>query len=102
MIACKEYIHDITINYDGVDELWNVVEAEIEAGVDGISAGQDLLNKQMKAQLETKLKVKPAVHTLNKDQVPDFKHETTLHGMTATIARVLLPTCSYSCLFLHL
>lgn len=80
MHACKDYLHDVTINYDGEDELWKVVSDEINLGVESLSSASDTLYRQMKQHLESKLKGKTTQHGHNREHVPVLKDEATLFG----------------------
>ena len=80
VLACKDYIQEITINEDGVDELWKIVSEEISSGVEGLTAASDAMYKQMKLHLENKLKGKTTQHGHNRDQAPILKEESTLFG----------------------
>ena len=80
VLACKDYIQEITINEDGVDELWKIVSDEISSGVEGLTAASDAMYKQMKLHLENKLKGKTTQQGHNRDQAPILKEESTLFG----------------------
>ncbi|KAF6039109.1 hypothetical protein EB796_002581 [Bugula neritina] len=87
VLACKEYMQQVTINDEGVDNLWSIVSEEIGSGTDSLSAASDTLYKQMKTHLENKLKGKTTQHGHNRDQAPVLVEETTLFGrMKACLA----------------
>ena len=90
VLACKDYLYDITINVDGMDELWRIVGDEISRGVDGSSATVDTLSKQMKQHLENKLKGKVTQHSHSKDQAPVLKEETTLFGRSQPVCHAVI------------
>jgi len=75
-------MQQVTINDEGVDNLWSIVSEEIGSGTDSLSAASDTLYKQMKTHLENKLKGKTTQHGHNRDQAPVLVEETTLFGET--------------------
>jgi len=79
-MACKEYIQEISINEDGVDNLWSIVSEEIKNGAEGLTSACEALYRQMRLNLENRLKGKTQQHGVNKDQQIILKEEQTLFG----------------------
>ena len=57
VLACKEYIREVTIARDGEDELWDIVVEEIQGEDQQLQQQPDLQQKQFQATLEARLRV---------------------------------------------